>query len=144
MLLRRRYANSGKRNPLAYLYHKGFSLQLSKFYKKGYQIYAIHVSNLVEDKGPKMEDYKLVLDYAYVFLDEVLGLFPKRDIDFMRASQVSRAPYKMSTLQLIELKMKLQELMDKNYIMPGVSPWGVPMLFVKKKDGTLWIFTHYR
>ena len=77
-----------------------------------------------------------------MFTDEVLGLPPKRDIDFIidlvpRAAPVSKYPYRMSTSELVELKMHLQELMDKKYIRPSVSPWGAPMLFVKNKDGTL-------
>jgi len=43
----------------------------------------------------------------------------------------------MSAPELIELKMQLQELLDKKYICPSVSPWGARVLFVKKKDGTL-------
>ena len=43
----------------------------------------------------------------------------------------------MNTPELVELKIQLQELIDKEYIRPSVSPWGAPALFVKKKDGTL-------
>jgi hypothetical protein len=57
---------------------------------------------------------------------------------------VSKTPYKMSTLELEELQMKLEELLKKGYIFPSVSPWGAPILFVKKKDGTLRIFIDFR
>ena len=50
----------------------------------------------------------------------------------------------MSTPNLLGLKLQLQELMDKKYIRPNVSPWGVLVLFVKKKDGTLWLCIDYR
>eukprot|EP00253_Pinus_taeda_P017630 PITA_17630 len=50
----------------------------------------------------------------------------------------------MSMSELTELKMQLQELLDKNYICPSVSPWGAPMLFAKKKDGTLCMCMNYR
>jgi hypothetical protein len=50
---------------------------------------------------------------------------------------VSKTPYKMSTPELKELQMQLEELLKKGYICPCVSPWGAPILFVKKKDGTL-------
>ena len=50
----------------------------------------------------------------------------------------------MSTSKLVELKMQLHELMDKKYIIPSVSPWGAPILFVKKKDGTLRLCIDYR
>ena len=45
---------------------------------------------------------------------------------------------------MLELKMKLQELLEKNYIRPSMSPWGAPVLFVKKKDGTLRLCIDYR
>jgi hypothetical protein len=57
---------------------------------------------------------------------------------------VSRTPYRMSTLELVELKLQLKEMMDKGYIQPSVSPWGAPALFVKKKDGTLRLCIDYR
>ena len=76
-----------------------------------------------------------------MFPDEIPHLPPKREIDFTidlvpGETTVSRAPYRRSTPELMELKMKLQELLDKGYIRPSVSPWGAPMLFVKKNDGT--------
>jgi hypothetical protein len=57
---------------------------------------------------------------------------------------VSRTPYRMSTPELVELKLQLKEMMDKGYIHPNVSPWGAPVLFVKKKDGTLQMCIDYR
>ena len=91
---------------------------------------------------PKLEDYRLLQEFRDVFRDEILGLPPKRDIDFTidivpGAAPVSKTLYMMSTLELIELKMQLQELLEKKYIRPSVSPWGAPMLFVKNKYGTL-------
>ena len=55
---------------------------------------------------------------------------------------MSKTPYGMSTLEMLELKMKLQELLEKKYIQPSVSRWGAPVLFVKKKDGTLKLRIH--
>ena len=83
------------------------------------------------------------------FPDEILGLPPKRDIDFMiqlvpGAAPVSKTPYKMSTSELLELKMQLQELLEKKYISLSVSPWGAPIIFVKKKYGTLRLCIDYR
>ena len=81
-------------------------------------------------------------EFSNVFQEEIPRLPPKRDIDFtiefiLAVAPVSQAPYRMSTLELTELKMQLQELLDKNYIHPSVLPWGAPVLFIKKKDGTL-------
>ena len=57
---------------------------------------------------------------------------------------ISRAPYHMAPTKLKDLKTQLHELLDKGFIRPSVSPWGVPVLFVKKKDGTLWMCIDYR
>ena len=84
-----------------------------------------------------------------MFPDEIPGLPPKRDIDFTielvpGAALVSKAPYMMSTPEMLELKMKLQELLEKKCIRPSVSPWGALVLFMKKKDGTLRLCIDYR
>ena len=91
----------------------------------------------------------MLQEFRDVFPDEILGLPPKRDIDFiielvLGVAPVSKTPYRMSTLEMLELKMQLQELLEKKYIRPGVSPWGAPVLFVKKKDGTLQLCIDYR
>ena len=57
---------------------------------------------------------------------------------------MSRAPYWMAPAELKELKVQLQELLDKGFVRPNVSPWGAPVLFVKKKDGTLRMCIDYR
>jgi hypothetical protein len=80
---------------------------------------------------------------------EILGLPPKRDIDFYinlmpRATLVSKTPYRMSTPELKELQMQVEYLLKKGYICPSVSPWGAPVLFVKKKDGTLRLCIDFR
>lgn len=84
----------------------------------------------------------MVQNFPYVFPEEILGLPPKRDIDFtieliLRDAPVFRAPYCMSVSELTQLKMRLQELLDKKYILLSVPRWGAPMLFVKKKYRTL-------
>jgi len=53
------------------------------------------------------------------------------------AALTSKAPNRIITLELVELKLKLKEILDKGYIRPSVLPWGAPILFVKKKDGTI-------
>jgi hypothetical protein len=117
------------------------TLQLKKCYRKGCQIFATYMEETPKDKVPNLEDHAVLEDFEYVF-KEVSGLTPKRDIDFSinlihGAAPVSRTPYKMSTPELKDLQMKLEEIMKKGYIRPSVSPWGAPVVFVKKKDGTL-------
>ena len=84
-----------------------------------------------------------------VFPEEIPGLPPQREIDFsieiiLGFAPASKVPYRMSILELIELKIELQELLDKGYINPSVSPWGDPVLFVNKKDGTPRLCIDYR
>ena len=91
----------------------------------------------------------MLQDFKDIFPDEVPGLPLKRDIDFTieivpRVAPVSRAPYRMNTLEMLELKMQLQELLDKNYTRPSVYPWGAPVLFVKNKDGIIRLCIDYR
>eukprot|EP00253_Pinus_taeda_P005217 PITA_05217 len=102
-----------------------------------------------KNKENLLEHLPVIKEFADVFPEEIPGLPPKRDIDFtidliLGAAPVSRTPYRMSVLELTELKMQLQELLDKNYIRPSVSPWGAPVLFVRKKDGTLRMCIDYR
>ena len=75
--------------------------------------------------------------------------FLQREIDFTieivpGAAPMSKTPYMMSTPEMLELKMQLQDLLEKKYITPSVSPWGAPILFVKKKYGTLRLCIDYR
>jgi hypothetical protein len=96
----------------------------------------------VEDDKPSLEDHPTLREYRDVFLKELPGLPPRRDIDFSielapGAVPMSRTPYRMSTPKLVELKLQLNEMMDRGYIWPSVSPWGAPVPFVKKKNSTL-------
>ena len=77
------------------------------------------------------------------------GLPPVREIEFVielapGVDPVSKAPYRMAPAELKELKIQLQELLNLGFIRPSYSPWGAPVLFVKKKDRTLRICIDYR
>ena len=89
-----------------------------------------------------MENILVVREFSDVFPEELPGILLERKVDLSieilsRAASISRAPYRMAPNELKELKIKLQELLDKEFIRPSVSPWGTPVLFVKKKDDTL-------
>jgi len=60
-----------------------------------------------------------------------------------RATPASKAPYRMSTPDLVELRLQLKEILENGYIRPSVSPWGTPILFLKNKDGTLRLCIDY-
>ncbi|XP_074283300.1 uncharacterized protein LOC141607850 [Silene latifolia] len=81
--------------------------------------------------------------------EEIPGLPPKRDVDFSidlkpGAGPISKPPYRMGPKEMEELKKQLDELAEKGYIRPSVSPWGAPVVFVKKKDGSLRLCVDYR
>ena len=97
------------------------TMQLNKFCRKGFQLYATQILEATDDETPKLEDYQVLQEFRDVFPDEIIGLPPKRDIDFTielvpGAAPVSKTPYRMSTPEMLELKMQLQELLKKKYI----------------------------
>ena len=91
----------------------------------------------------------MVNEFLDVFLDELLGLPPDREVEFTielvpRVAPISISSYRMAPVELKELKTQLQELLDKGFIRPSVSPWGAPVLFVKKKDEIMRLCINYR
>jgi hypothetical protein len=96
-----------------------------------------------------LDEIPVVCEYLDVFPDELPGMPPDRDVEFVIELQpgtapISKRPYRMPPKELAELKTQLQELLDKGYIRPSSSPWGCPALFVKKKDGSLRMCVDYR
>jgi hypothetical protein len=99
-------------------------LQLKKFYRKGCQIFAAHIEETPKNKVPNLEYYAILEDFEDVF-KEVRGLPPKRDIDLSinlmpEAAPVSKTPYRISTSELKELQMQIEEILKKGYIL-GLS-----------------------
>ena len=91
----------------------------------------------------------MVREFLDLFPAEFPGLPPEREVEFNiellpGTSPISRAPYRMAPTELRELKAQLQDLIDKGFIRPSTSPWGAPILSVKKKDGTLRLCVDYR
>ena len=118
------------------------AMQLKKLCRKGCRVYATHVLEATKNETPRLEDYQVLWEFRDVFPYDIPGLPPKRDIDFTielvpGAAPMSKEPYRMSTSEMLELNMQLQELLENKYIRPSVSPWEALVLFVKKKDGTL-------
>ncbi|XP_052728435.1 uncharacterized protein LOC128195239 [Vigna angularis] len=93
---------------------------------------------------------RMVLDeFPDVFPEEIPGLPPTREVEFTidlvtTAAPISVQPYRMAPAELVELKKQIEELMDKQFIRPSVSPWGAPVLLVKKKDGSSRLCIDYR
>jgi hypothetical protein len=111
-------------------------------------MFATHMEEASKEKVESIEDHSVLRDFEDVFR-EISRFPPKRDIDFsidlvLGAAQVSKTPYRMSTPELKELEMQLEEILKKGYIHKSVSPWGALVLFVKKKDGTLRLCIDFR
>jgi hypothetical protein len=97
----------------------------------------------------KLQDIHVVHEFSDVFPDKLLRMPPKRAIEFKIELQpgttpIAKAPYKMSHVDMADLKIELQDLLDKGFIRPSSSPWGYPALFVPKKDKELHLCAHYR
>ena len=119
-----------------------------KMVRKGCEAYLAYVIDTIKAR-PSVSDIPTVSDFPDVFSEELSGLPPQREIEFaidvvLGATPTSITPYRMAPLELKELKLQLQELLEKGFIRPSVSPWGAPVLFVKKKDGTLRLCVDYR
>ncbi|GJX47866.1 putative reverse transcriptase domain-containing protein [Tanacetum coccineum] len=104
-----------------------------------------------EDKSEKkrLEDVPIVQDFPEVFPEDLPGLPPTRQVEFQidlvpGAAPVARAPYRLAPSEMKELSEQLKELSDKGFIRPSSSPWGAPVLFVKKKDGSFRMCIDYR
>ena len=109
--------------------------------QKGCEAYLSYVTD-TKKVEPSLLDISIVFDYPDMFLEELPGFPPEREIEFAidvvsGATPASITPYRMALVELKVLKLKLQELLEKGFIRPSISPWGAPVLFVKKKDGTL-------
>ena len=102
-------------------------------------MYAIQVGFAdSKDKAATLDKISIIREFADVFPEEIPGLPPKMNIEFTiklmpGAAPVSRAPYRMSVPELTKLKMQLQELLDKNYILPSVSPRGAQYYSSRKR-----------
>ncbi|GJS40095.1 putative reverse transcriptase domain-containing protein [Tanacetum coccineum] len=115
-----------------------------EYMAKGCQIFLAQISAKKEEdksKGKQLKDVPIVRDFPEVFPEDLPGLPPARPVEFQidlipEAAPVARAPYRLAPSEMKELSEQLQEIFDKGFIRPSSSPWGAPVLFVKKKDGS--------
>ncbi|GJV81658.1 putative reverse transcriptase domain-containing protein [Tanacetum coccineum] len=114
-----------------------------EYMAKGCQVFLAQISAKKEEdksEGKQLKDVPIVRDFPEVFPEDLPGLPPARPVEFQidlipGAAPVARAPYRLAPSEMKELSEQLQELSDKGFIRPSSSPWGAPVLFVKKKDG---------
>ncbi|KAM1174698.1 hypothetical protein ACFX19_027792 [Malus domestica] len=124
------------------------AMKAKRLFSKGCQGYLAHVV-LNDDTPSSVDDVRVVRYFPDVFPEDLPGLPPDREVEFVidllpGTNPISLTPYRRALAKLRELKVQLQELVDKGFIQPSTSPWGAPVLFVRKKDGTLRPCIDYR
>ena len=111
--------------------------------------YLVSIQEISQEDNKILHDIAVVQEFPDVFSEDLPGLPPPREVDFaielVPGSQpIFKPPYRMAPAELKELKEQLEDLINKGFIRPSISPWGAPVLFVKKKDGTMRLCIDYR
>ena len=124
------------------------AMTAQRMLRKGCQGYLAYVVETGKE-GTLVDEIPVVKEFPNVFPDDIAGLPPEREVEFTidlipRTEPISIPPYRMAPIELRELKAQLEELLSKGFIRPSISPWGAPVLFVKKKDGSLRLCIDYR
>jgi hypothetical protein len=91
----------------------------------------------------------VVEEFVDVFPEELPGMPPEREVEFYidlipGTVPIAKRPYRMAPTELAELKLQIADLQQKGYIRPSSSPWGAPVLFITKKDGSMRMCIDYR
>lgn len=123
-------------------------IQAKRLLRKGSEAYLAYVVD-TQRQVPNLKDISVINEFEDVFPEDIPGLPPDREIEFAielapGTAPVSKAPYRLAPVEMKELASQLQELLEKGMIRPSVSPWGAPVLFVKKKDGIMRLCIDYR
>ncbi|GKE48063.1 putative reverse transcriptase domain-containing protein [Tanacetum coccineum] len=123
-------------------------IKTERYISRGYQVF---VAQVMEKKSAekRLEDIPVVREFPKVFLEDLPGLPPVRQVEFQinlipGAAPVAQAPYRLAPSEMQELSDQIQELADRGFIRPSTSPWGDPVLFVKKKNGSFRMCIDYR
>nr|GEY87200.1 putative reverse transcriptase domain-containing protein [Tanacetum cinerariifolium] len=123
-----------------------------RYLSKGCDDFLAHITTKEakdKSKEKRIEDVSIVRDFPKVFPEDLPGIPPTRQVEFQidlvpGVAPVARAPYRLAPSKMKELAEQLQELSDKGFIRPNSSPWGAPVLFIKKKDGSFRMCIDYR
>nr|GEW98548.1 reverse transcriptase domain-containing protein [Tanacetum cinerariifolium] len=123
-----------------------------EYLSKGCDVFLSHITTKeAKDKSEekRLEDVPIVRDFLEVWPEYLPGIPPARQVEFQidlvpGVAPVARAPYRLAPSKMKELAKQLQELSDKGFIRPSSLPWGAPVLFVKKKDGSFRMCIDYR
>nr|GFA82748.1 putative reverse transcriptase domain-containing protein [Tanacetum cinerariifolium] len=123
-------------------------IKTKRYISLGCQIFMIQVIEKKSDEK-RIKDIPVVRKFPNVFPKDLPGLPPIRQVEFQielipGAAPVARAPYRLAPSEMQELSNQLQDLIDRGFIRPSTSPWGAPVLFVKKKDKSFRMCIDYR
>ncbi|GJU98295.1 putative reverse transcriptase domain-containing protein [Tanacetum coccineum] len=123
-------------------------IKARKYIENGCELFLAQVTKQ-ESKEKRLEDVPVIRDFPEVFPEELPRLLPPRQVEFRidlipGAAPVARASYHLAPSKMKELSKQLQELSKKGFIRPSSSPWGAPVLFVKKKDGSFRMCIDYQ
>ncbi|KAI3822293.1 hypothetical protein L1987_09882 [Smallanthus sonchifolius] len=123
-------------------------IKAESYMRRGCEAYLAYV---IDDrmKMKELKDVPVVCNFPEVFPEDLPGLPPDREIEFQinllpGAQHVAKAPYRLAPSEMKELMSQLEELTEKGFITLSISPWGAPVLFVKKKDGSMRMCIDYR
>lgn len=122
--------------------------QVEELKKDEAQVFAMFSYLEIEGKAA-LEDFPIVCEFPNLFPDDITDLLPERELEFIIDSvpdtrPVPMIPYRMSPVELSELNSQLEDLIDKKFVRPSVSPWGDPPFLVKKKEGNMRLCVDYR
>ncbi|KAJ0527131.1 putative nucleotidyltransferase, Ribonuclease H [Helianthus annuus] len=131
------------RNPLKFI----SVMKVANYERKQGIVYMISV--IISTKGKELKEIPVVSEYPDIFPEDLPGLPPDREVEFRihlipGTIPIAKAPYRLAPTEMLELKKQLDELLSKGFIQPSSSPWGAPVLFVKKKDGSMRMCIDYR
>ncbi|GKB56209.1 putative reverse transcriptase domain-containing protein [Tanacetum coccineum] len=123
-------------------------IKARKYIERGCHLFVAHVTEK-EPKEKCLEDVPMIREFPKVFPDDLPGLPPPRQVEFRielvsGAAPVVHAPYRLVPSEIKELSNQLKELSEKGFIRSSSSPWGAPILFVKKRDGSFRMCIDYR
>ncbi|KAI3802639.1 hypothetical protein L1987_30779 [Smallanthus sonchifolius] len=123
-------------------------IKAESYMRRGCKVYLAYV---IDDrmKTKELKNVPVVCNFPEVFPEDLPGLPPDRGIEFQidllpGAEPVAKAPYRLAPSEMKELMSQLKELTEKGFIRLSISPWGAPVLFVKKKDGSMRMCIDYR
>lgn len=124
-------------------------LKVRKHLSKGCSSFLAYILDASKEVKKTVNDVPVVCEFPDVFPEDLPGIPPDRQVEFRidlipGATPIARTPYRLAPTEMKELMNQLQELLDKGFIRPSTSPWGAPVLFVKKKDGSMRMCIDYR